>query len=98
MDPPVETEIADDMQITVERAKPVFIQWRGTRFPVLTAEKSVSSILSIAGIQREENDVVHPGLEEEISDGDIIKVVEVTYAEVSAVSYTHLDVYKRQVP
>ncbi len=37
----------------------------------------------LAGIQREENDVVHPGLEEEISDGDIIRIVQVTYAEVS---------------
>lgn len=96
VDPPVETEIADDMEITVERAKPVFVQWRGKRFPVLTAEKSVSSILSLAGIQREENDVVHPGLEEEISDGDIIKIVQVTYAEVSEQQDIPYDTQKRE--
>ncbi len=96
VDPPVETEIADDMQITVERAKPVFIQWRGKRFPVITAQKSVSSILSHAGIQPEENDVVYPDLDEEISDGDIIRIVKVTYAEVSEQQDVPYDTQKRE--
>jgi uncharacterized protein YabE (DUF348 family) len=84
VDPPQETEITDDIHIRVERARPVFIHRQGKSLPTFTAEKSVSKILSTAQIEKSPDDVVHPGLEEEITDSNIIKIVKVTYGEVSA--------------
>jgi len=80
--PSLDTEVSDDMDITIERGKPVFIYWRGKLLPILVAERSVSKILQKANIKVDLDDVVYPALDEEISADRTIKVVKVTYGEV----------------
>ncbi len=82
VDPPLETQVENDLEIKINRASPVFIHWKGKSFPVFTAENHVSKILSLAHIEKGPDDVVYPGLDEELSGQRVIKVAQVTYAEV----------------
>lgn len=96
--PSLETEVSDNMSITIERAKPIFIHWRGKILPILVAEKNVSKILSIANIPIEPDDVVYPGLGAEVPYDRTIRVVKVTYGEVRERQEIAYDTTKRQDP
>jgi 3D (Asp-Asp-Asp) domain-containing protein len=94
--PSLDTAVEDGMEIKVERARPVFVKFRGRGFPVFTAEKRVSQILSIAGIEPEPDDVVYPGLDEELSQDPTIRVAKVTYGEVTEEQEIAYDTQKRE--
>lgn len=96
VEPSLDTAVEDGMEIRVERARPVFVMFRGRGFPVFTAEKRVSQILSIAGIEPEPDDVVYPGLDEELSQDPTIRVAKVTYGEVTEEQEIAYDTQKRE--
>lgn len=96
VDPSPETAIADGLEIEIERARPVFIHWSGKSLPVFTAENRVSKILSMAHVEKEANDVVYPGLEEELTEDCIIRVARVTYGEVEEREEIPYDTQKRE--
>jgi len=80
--PSLETEVSDDMSITIERGKPIFIHWRGKILPILVAERSISKILLMANVTVDSDDVVYPGLDADVPDDRTIRVVKITYGEV----------------
>jgi 3D (Asp-Asp-Asp) domain-containing protein len=96
VEPSLDTAVEDGMEIRVERARPVFVMFRGRGFPVFTAEDRVSRILSVAGIEPEPDDVVHPGLDETVSPDCVIKVVKVSYGDVTEEREIAYDTQRRE--
>lgn len=83
VDPSPESQVQDGQRIIVNWAVPVFVQSGGQVHTVLTAQKNVEAILKLAGISPGPDDVTHPGLDQDISEDRLIKVVRVTYGEVT---------------
>ncbi len=96
VEPSLDTPVEDGMEISVERARPVFLRFRGRGFSVFTAEDRVSLILSAAGIELEPDDVVCPGLDEVLSESSTIRVAKVTYGEVTEEHEIAYDTQKRE--
>lgn len=89
--PSADTRIAPGMQVVVRRARPVFVQYDGKVITILTSEDSVAKVLELAAIKPTADDIVVPPPEESVPESGIVRVVHVTYAEVTvdeSVAYT----------
>lgn len=70
VEPTLDTEITDNMKITIERWKPtVTVTINGETAEHKTDAKTVGDFLTSLGVEVKEGDVVTPSLDEEITDG-----------------------------
>ena len=75
VEPMLETEITDNMNITIERWKPtVTLTVDGESKAQKTDAKTVQEFLKSLGVELQEGDVVEPGLDTQITDGLEIEV------------------------
>lgn len=80
---PLSKKVENGMTIVVERAQPVFISCGGAVSVVFTAERNVAKILEFAGIDLGRHDKVIPNLNEDLPENRFIKVVKVTFGEIT---------------
>jgi len=80
---PLTQTVQDGMNIVIERAEPVFVYCEGAVSSVLTAEKNVAKILELARIGLGPDDKVIPDLDATIPENRCIRVVRVTFNEVT---------------
>jgi 3D (Asp-Asp-Asp) domain-containing protein len=72
------------MRITVERARPVCVARGGEATILLTVEQSVSGVLAKAGVEFGEDDIVVPEPSSRVPESGLVRVVRVTYENVTA--------------
>jgi len=98
VEPSIETKIQDGMKISVERSQPVFVFSAGQVRTVLTAAKTVSSVLEQAGVTVGPDDITYPGLGEKVPSDNRIRVVKVTFGEVTEEKQIPYDTVKQEDP
>lgn len=81
--PPGDTEIKSGMKVTVNRAAPVFVAVDGQVRTVMTTSANVGDILAEANVALGADDIVVPGAEQEVPESGLVKVVRVTFGEVT---------------
>ncbi|HHW17384.1 MAG TPA: DUF348 domain-containing protein [Firmicutes bacterium] len=94
--PSLDTQTKDGMRITVERAKPVFVISGGRVSTVFTSERNVGKVLELAKVSLAAEDKVVPGIDQEVPPDGTIRVVKVTYGEVTVDEKLPFDTEKRE--
>lgn len=94
--PSLDTQTKDGMRITVERAKPVFVISGGRISTVFTSERNVGKVLELAKVSLAAEDKVVPGIDQEVPPDGTIRVVKVTYGEVTVDEKLPFDTEKRE--
>ena len=93
--PSLDTAVEDGMEIKVERARPVFVKFRQGFSGFHGREAGIANPI-YGGIEPEPDDVVYPGLDEELSQDPTIRVAKVTYGEVTEEQEIAYDTQKRE--
>ncbi|QUL97812.1 MAG: G5 domain-containing protein [Candidatus Fermentithermobacillus carboniphilus] len=94
--PSLDTQTKDGMRITVERAKPVFVISGDRISTVFTSERNVGKVLELAKVSLAAEDKVVPGIDQEVPPDGTIRVVKVTYGEVTVDEKLPFDTEKRE--
>lgn len=81
--PGLDAPLKDGTQVTVLRATPVFVMSGGQVTTVLTSERKVGAVLAAGRVAPGPDDVVVPGADQDVPESGVIKVVKVTYGEVT---------------
>ena len=82
--PDPDSPVKNGMKIEVRTAEPVFVVKGGEVTTLLSVDRSVSAVLTQAGVEPGPDDIVVPGPGLDVPASGIVQVVEVTYAEVTA--------------
>ncbi len=82
--PSADSPVKNGMNITIEKARPVFVVNGEDRATLLTTEKKISAILARAGIEPDEDDLVVPESDQTVPDLGLVRVIGVTYATVTS--------------
>ncbi len=77
------TQVKNGMRISVLRAEPVFVSYAGRVTTLLTAEKDVASVLAKVGVVPGPDDIVVPAAGQQVPESGLVKVVQVSYGEVT---------------
>lgn len=81
--PAPDEPIEEDMKVHVTRAVAVSIMQADGVTTVLTSEKSIDAILALAGVTCGPHDKVIPGTDQEVPESGLLRIVRVTYDEVT---------------
>ncbi len=81
--PPLDSVVKNGMTVEIRRAEPVFVKKGDSVTTYLTCDTDVSKILALAGVEPGPEDIVIPAKGRSITETGLVKVVEVTYAEVT---------------
>lgn len=82
--PDPDSSVKNGMTITVHRAEPVFVAKGGEVSTLLTIDRTVAGVLAKAGVEPGPDDIVVPGLGQNVPESGLVRVVTVAYAEVTA--------------
>ena len=82
--PDPDSPIKNGMRISVLRAEPAFVARGGEVTTLLTVENSVSAVLAEAGVEIGPDDIVVPGPGQEMPESGLVRVVKVTYENITA--------------
>lgn len=77
------TQVKSGMKVTVSRAVPVFVVNGGQVATVLTSEKNVGVVLAEANVVPGLDDIVVPGSDQDVPESGLVRVVRVSYGEVT---------------
>lgn len=81
--PDPDSPIKNGMVIEIHTAEPVFVVKGGEVVTLLAFDRSVDAVLAKAGVEPGPDDIVVPGPGLNVPESGIVKVVKVTYAEVT---------------
>jgi uncharacterized protein YabE (DUF348 family) len=99
IEPPITTPLKDNLRVVVRHAAQVILTVDGQVKEVQTCQNIVGDVLKEQGIPLEPQDIVEPGLNDQIGEGTKIKVVRVRTAEeikeipLSCPTYREIDAY-----
>jgi uncharacterized protein YabE (DUF348 family) len=83
VEPSLDTQLENGMKVTITWAKPVFLSFEGTTRPIFTTQESVSDVLKAASLELGPDDQVVPALQDNIPESGLIRIVRVTYDELT---------------
>lgn len=81
--PGLDAQLKDGVKVTVSRAVPVFVVYGGQVSTVQTSRTNVGVILAEADVTPGPEDIVVPAPDQDVPESGMIRVVKVTYAEVT---------------
>jgi len=81
--PPLDSLVKNGMTVEVQRARPVFVKKGDSVQTFLTCDRDVSRVLQLAGVEPGPDDIVVPAKGERVSETGLVRIVEVTFAEVT---------------
>ena len=96
--PGPDVALKSGMKVTVLRAEMAFVLRSGTVTPVMTSAGTVDAVLAEAGVVPGPDDIVVPGPEQAIPDSRTVRVVAVTYGEVTEEEETPFGSQRRDDP
>lgn len=79
--PALDEMLLDEGDVTVRKGRNVTLEYDGSIATVITTKKKIKDVLSAADVAVNPDDIVTPSLDENVNEGDTIKVVRVTIDE-----------------
>lgn len=81
--PDLDSPVKNGMEIEIRAAEPVFVVKGDEAITLLTSDLRVSAVLAKAAIEPGPDDIVVPPVDQNVPASGVVKVVEVTFAEVT---------------
>ncbi|MGE5579685.1 MAG: 3D domain-containing protein [Bacillota bacterium] len=81
--PALDSPVKNGMKVDIQRAEPVFVKKGESVTTYLTCDRDVSRILDLAGVEPGPDDIVVPAVGKNVSETGLLRIVEVTFAEVT---------------
>ncbi len=81
--PDLDSPVKNGMEIEIRAAEPVFVVKGEEAITLMTSDLRVSSVLAKAAVEPGPDDIVVPPMDHGVPASGIVKVVEVTFAEVT---------------